>query len=352
MPGRKQEVQLFYWTITLPPPSLRAWTGRPGPIDSRRRRRPPPTGPREAPLADIEDGDGLLSIGDLAGASGISTDTLRAWERRYGRPEPVRLPSGHRRYRSSDVPWLRRVAEALSRGHRAGAVVALPPRALDSLLSGGGPPEPDAGVAALLALLRRMRGDALDRALRRDARRLGPREFLLRRASPLLEAAGRAWADGRIEVRHEHYLSEILEDRLRTLRSALPLPAGAPAAVLATLPGEQHGLGLQMAAVVCALAGVRPVVLGVNTPLPDIAAAAVQGRARAVLVGVSLATGGVATDRMLSALRASLPARIPLVVGGAGARGPRRGPRGIEFVEGLEGLERRLPDLAGATIPA
>ena len=38
---------------------------------------------------------------------------MRIWERRYGRPEAVRLPSGHRRYTDAQVTWLRRVAEAL-----------------------------------------------------------------------------------------------------------------------------------------------------------------------------------------------------------------------------------------------
>jgi MerR family transcriptional regulator, light-induced transcriptional regulator len=325
-----------------PAPSDRLPPGPTAAAVPRHRRRPP--------LKRVDPaGAGLLSIGDLAAEAGISTDTLRAWERRYGRPEPVRLPSGHRRYRASDVPWLRRVAEALARGHRAGAVVALAPGALESLLSGGdGHGKPSREVAALLASLRGMRGEALDRALRRDAERLGPREFLRARVTPLLEAVGRAWADGRLEVRHEHYVAEVVEDRLRDLRTGVALPADAPPVVLSTLPGELHGLGLQMAALTCALRGVRPHVLGVDTPLPDIAGAAAHLRARAVLVSVSLATGGVATDRLLAALRGALPPRLPLVVGGAGARGARRGPRGVEFVEDLDGLEKRL----GALFPA
>ena len=44
----------------------------------------------------------LLSIGELSRATGLSIDTLRVWERRYGRPVPVRLPSGHRRISRSE----------------------------------------------------------------------------------------------------------------------------------------------------------------------------------------------------------------------------------------------------------
>ena len=65
----------------------------------------------------------LLSIGALSRAAGIPVQTLRTWETRYGFPEAVRRPSGHRVYPVSVVTHLRRIAEAIARGHRAGQVV-------------------------------------------------------------------------------------------------------------------------------------------------------------------------------------------------------------------------------------
>ena len=40
--------------------------------------------------------DDPLFVGRLAEETGIKPGTLRMWERRYGRPKPERLPSGHR----------------------------------------------------------------------------------------------------------------------------------------------------------------------------------------------------------------------------------------------------------------
>jgi len=40
----------------------------------------------------------MLSIGQLAERTGVSVETLRAWERRYGVLRPVRSRGGHRRY--------------------------------------------------------------------------------------------------------------------------------------------------------------------------------------------------------------------------------------------------------------
>jgi DICT domain-containing protein/predicted DNA-binding transcriptional regulator AlpA len=45
----------------------------------------------------------LLTIGDLAGRTGVPSATLRSWETRYGFPRPTRLAGKHRRYADSDV---------------------------------------------------------------------------------------------------------------------------------------------------------------------------------------------------------------------------------------------------------
>jgi len=52
-----------------------------------------------------------LSIGDVVEATGLGEATLRAWERRYGFPEPRRTQSGHRRYGQEDVERLLQVVE-------------------------------------------------------------------------------------------------------------------------------------------------------------------------------------------------------------------------------------------------
>ncbi len=57
-----------------------------------------------------------LTIGEVAERTGISVATLRAWEARHGFPQPVRLASGHRRYRKVDVDKI----EQLRRDRRTG----------------------------------------------------------------------------------------------------------------------------------------------------------------------------------------------------------------------------------------
>lgn len=291
-----------------------------------------------------------LSIGDLAEACGIGVATLRAWERRYGRPHAQRRPSGHRRYRAEDVTWLRRVAEALSRGGRASEIVPMDEGQLDAFLAAGNKAaEANEITARMLEWVRDYDGPKLRRSLREAWNRMEPLAFLRERLSPLLEAVGRAWADGTLEIRHEHFLSEVVEDLLRTLRDRMGELSSGPLVLLATLPDEQHGMGLQMAAIAVVAAGGRVRVLGTNTPIEEVARAAAETRARGVAVSVSLAHGGVATDRMLGELRRLLPPDLRLAAGGEGMRGPRRGSPGVTRLLDLADLS---PWVQGLDDPA
>ena len=114
--------------------------------------------------------------------------------------------------------------------------------------------------------------------------------------------------------------------------------------LLTTLPGESHGLGLQMAALICVEKGFPPHILGPETPIDEIAESVAETGAGIVAISVSLSSGGIETDRHLTALRTALPDRVALVIGGRGARGVRRGPRGVEFVDSLTGFAEWLSE--------
>jgi PAS domain-containing protein len=53
--------------------------------------------------------DLALTIGELAAMVGVSTDIIRAWERRHAALSPGRTAARHRRYTMEDVETLRRV---------------------------------------------------------------------------------------------------------------------------------------------------------------------------------------------------------------------------------------------------
>ena len=275
-----------------------------------------------------------LSVGELSEATGVSIDALRVWERRYGRPTPQRLASGHRRYDASQLRLVRGVVEGLARGWRLKDLMSADEAQLLALLDAPDPRAEGWEPRRLLDLAREWKADEILAALRDSHERLGARSFADLRLAPLFRSVGAAWAAGRVAPRHEHFLSELVGDLLRSLRLQAEFPVEAPVLVLATLHGEQHALGLQLAAFVAAARGVRPLLLGASLPMEEVAAAVRESRARGLAVGVSPATAGMKTDRALADLRRLLPARTLMMVGGSTARGvDYLGPSGFSAFE-------------------
>lgn len=289
-------------------------------------------------------GEAMLSIGALSRATGIPVPTLRTWEARYGVPTAVRRPSGHRLYPLPTVAHLRTVSSALSRGLRASEVLGASPAQLEALVAGTaleavstgfGGAEAAADLPELLTIVERMDAARLTRILLADAAWLGAVELMVQRVAPLLEAVGQAWATGTLEVRHEHFLSARVGDLLRALRLSAEERADGALVCLATLPGESHSLGLEMAALVLASASCRTLVLGTETPPREIVQAALQTHADAVAVSISVAARGAASARAVNRLRAALPSAVRLLLGGGGAPAARAG---VETVAGLHAL--------------
>jgi MerR family transcriptional regulator, light-induced transcriptional regulator len=296
--------------------------------------------------------DPRLTIGAVARATGFSPDTLRVWQKRYGFPVPRRKPSGHRLYSPADVRRLRRISEALARGHRPGQVVPLAEPRLESLLTDreltgvAGPQRPPV-LKSLMDLVRGHKGPELTSALLADAAGLGPLEFLRLRAVPMIAEVGDAWASGEIGIHHEHFFSQILEDVLRTIRLPFERGTGGAAITIAALAGEEHGLGVQMAALLAAFAGLQPHVLGTDTPVEEIVAAFKTRRPAAIGVSISVSTAGTGSRDQLEALRRAIPAGVMILVGGAGARRSHP-PGGCVIVDDLQGMHDWMRRLAVA----
>ncbi|HEX6133824.1 MAG TPA: cobalamin-dependent protein [Longimicrobiales bacterium] len=295
-------------------------------------------------------GQGVLTIGALSAATGIPVATIRTWERRYGFPVADRKPSGHRVYPVSIVPRVRLIGQVLARGHRAAEVVPASERELEALLAAqpqprSAPPRPAVTVGQepaptdLFAAVQSFDAEALRRVFQAEWARRGPLEFVEQRAAPFLKAIGDAWAQGELDVRHEHFASASLGDFLRTVRVPLEDRASGPIAALATLPDERHGLGLQMSALIFALAGWDPLVLGVDTPVEQIVALAREAPIDAVALSAVLPVDAGALDAVRT-LRRRLPRGIPILLGGSGAADVR--VRGVELMPDLRALDEWL----------
>jgi len=302
--------------------------------------------------AAIEAAQGY-SIRVASRLTGVPSDTLRMWERRYGFPKPERNEAQVRVYTDADIERLALISRALKAGYRSGEVVHRSSEELRALLVTSARAESvndrrTPTIDSLLNLLSQDDPEGLRDELRRSVALLGPKQFLTDVAAPLVEQVGVAWAAGRLAVRHEHLLSQVLSSKLRSLLAAYDNHSAGPVVLLATLTDEQHGLGLDMVALYLALAGATPRLLGVNTPPDQIAEAAVALSADVVGVSISEASDLALTDVHLRRVLSSLPSRLELWVGGKNARKlSSRNPR-IRHVVTWQDLDEAMARVRGA----
>jgi DICT domain-containing protein len=65
-----------------------------------------------------------LGIGELARRTGLQQQAIRAWETRFGFPEPTRTDGGRRRYAAADVARIQRVVALKHSGVRLAQAIA------------------------------------------------------------------------------------------------------------------------------------------------------------------------------------------------------------------------------------
>jgi DNA-binding transcriptional MerR regulator len=282
--------------------------------------------------------------------AGVSVDVLRAWERRYALVAPARASGGRRLYSESDIERLRLIASAAAAGRRVGELAQLDGAALAALVSAdrasAAAPQDAGAAASLLAncmrAVEQLDGAALRATLRRALIALPAPACIEQLVAPLMHAIGERWSRGELSPAHEHVASSIVRRELQATTEALAGDAAGATLVVAAPAGQQHELGAHAAALVAVLDGFRPTQLGADLPAEDIARAAQELRAAAIVLSISTVPDGCA--RELAALRAATGPDLPIFAGGraAGRRAAGLSAARVQRVDTLNELRAAL----------
>lgn len=277
---------------------------------------------------------GKYQIGTVARATGLSTHTLRVWERRYGVVSPARTPGGSRVYSDTEVIKLRLLKRLTGEGHSIGRIAHLSIAELEAMAAEPAATAPPAAIMGrdvagitrqrFLEALACLDMTAAERVLLYAVGFLDPRAFLLDVAAPILDDIGARWERGDLRIAHEHAASALLRNLLGTLMRTRPPRTGAATAVAATPSGELHELGVLMAALMAVLMGWKVLYLGPSLPADEILHVLDQSDAAALLLSLVNAPGGAGEavpgiEAELARLVRGLRPGVDLVAGGRSA---------------------------------
>ena len=263
----------------------------------------------------------MHTVSWVAQQLGLAPGTLRAWEQRYGVVRPARSEGGYRLYDDDDVATLREMAALVESGMQPGLAAdqlrsrhAARPRGQGGPPAAAGLPDPEALVAASRDYDVRALEATLDEAFGAASFEYVVDEWLL----PGMVALGEAWAQGRLDVAQEHFVSAGVMRRLAGAFEAAGHPRGTRAVVTGVAPGATHEIATLAFATMLRRAGLRVTYLGADLPVESWVAAVRATRPDAVVVGVPRVADGPAANDVLAALAQEAP-QVARHLGGPGA---------------------------------
>jgi DNA-binding transcriptional MerR regulator/methylmalonyl-CoA mutase cobalamin-binding subunit len=258
-----------------------------------------------------------LTIKVVSERTGVSVQTLRAWERRYGVPHPGRSPGN--RYRLyddgdvADVEWMKRQIEAGISPAQASLLLRQQRRPKTAASFASDQPLAAMQSAFQIAVLKSDE-TGIRQILDEAFELFMPERVALQIIQPAMVELGARWLRNEITVGQEHVASNLVRQKLLSVFHSQPASAlSAPYLIAACAPAEEHELGLLILALFLSRQGWRTTYLGQRTPLNDLVDLARAGKPNAVVISVATVIGLASLIPLL--MEENRPA-APLVLGG------------------------------------
>jgi MerR family transcriptional regulator, light-induced transcriptional regulator len=214
------------------------------------------------------------SIKDLERISGVKAHTIRIWEKRYGIVEPKRTDSNIRFYCDTDVKKLMNVAILLHHGFKISRLAGLDQGELTkkvlevSMVSNGH----DSQIESLVVAMIEMDESKFEKILNMSIIKEGFENTVFRVLYPFFERIGVLWQAGSINPAHEHFITNLVKQKIYVAIDSIPLPSGNDTKkFLLFLPEwDLHELGLLVYDYLIKSKGFKVIYLGPNVPEDDV----------------------------------------------------------------------------------
>jgi DNA-binding transcriptional MerR regulator len=230
----------------------------------------------------------LLNLKAVVQQTGLKPDTLRAWERRYGVPNPERSSGGHRLYSQQDVDLIGWLMARQKEGLTISRAVQLweqlqteerdPLRTLAPLARPGAPARRAQSAGGTVSQTRQ---HWINACLAYDEQRAeqvlnlaftlyAPETVAIEVLQQAVAEIGEGWYRGDVTVQQEHFCSSLAVRRLEALILTTPPPTRPGRILVAAPPEEHHFIGLLLLTFLLRRRGWDVVYLGADVPLEQL----------------------------------------------------------------------------------
>lgn len=214
----------------------------------------------------------LYSIKDMELLSGIKAHTIRIWEKRYRLLDPHRTDTNIRWYSDNDVRRILNVAMLVKNGYKISNVASFDEEKLQAevIRITRNSIDPDKKIDQLLFLTVNFDSFGFEQLLDKIIIEFGFRKTTEQVVFPFFERIGILWQAGSIFTAHEHFVSNLVRNRVIREIGNFASPKDAKSVLFFLREDEWHELGLLYFNYLAAEAGLRCVYLGQNLPFDNL----------------------------------------------------------------------------------
>lgn len=216
---------------------------------------------------------GKYSIKELEQLSGIKAHTIRIWEKRYKLIDPSRTTTNIRFYSDEDLKKIINVSLLNNNGIKISKIADMTLDAMSRKILEMSEVQNDSTVyidQMVIAMID-MEEEMFEKILNNLILRFGFEKAVMDVIYPFLDKIGILWQTHNITPAHEHFISNLIRQKIIVAIDGLPIPPKAAKKILLFLPeGEMHEMGLLFYHYLTRKNGCRTYYLGQSVPHEDL----------------------------------------------------------------------------------
>jgi MerR family transcriptional regulator, light-induced transcriptional regulator len=216
---------------------------------------------------------GKYSIKELEKLSGIKAHTIRIWEKRHQLVHPQRTQTNIRYYSDDDLKKIINVSVLNTNGVKISKIVNLTIDDLNHKVAelSESKNSIEIYIDQLVLTMIDMEEEKFEKILSSLILKFGFEKTIIEIVYPFLERIGVLWLTNNITPAQEHFISNLIRQKLIVAIDGLPLAPKTATRIILYLPeNELHELALLFYYYIAKQQGLRPYYLGQTVPYKDL----------------------------------------------------------------------------------
>jgi DNA-binding transcriptional MerR regulator len=232
----------------------------------------------------------MYSIKAITSLTGLTAETLRAWERRYDCITPERNETGRRSYSQADLEKLKLLVNLTQNGHAISKIANLSCEELRHFQNQTSVhtdrPQPNL-FNQIIEALQQYQIERVEQLLKKALMAFEPLEYARDILLPSLQMIGQLWHEDKINIAQEHMYSSCVKRIVLTMVNNLHQPSKHnPSMMFATPSGEPHEFGILLGCMIAAAQQYTCYYVGPDLPSLDIIDASKNLKPDVIVLGM------------------------------------------------------------------